>query len=477
MSFAEYIISGQYIRLFGTVTMGRHATHKKIHKFCQVRTEDILSVYKYFIRENQKLKQSKCSVGNIIKKTAEALNVSSSGVRQVLKNKNECRQQSVVVTSRSRTKIDSFDRQVIRRKINQFYLEKRLPTIPKLLAALKPDITLSATTLRKILIELGYCYRRTTDNRRVIAERMDMVVARAKFLRDITSYRQQGYQAVYIDETWVNQNHCKSYGWLPVLKSIGIEVSLRREDIQLPNIPSGKGRRLIILHAGCKDGFIEDCELVFLAKHSDTDYHTEMNSKVFLEWFQEKLLPGLKQKSVIILDNASYHNTKTEDSRCPNMSTRKDQMQAWLTNRQIPFLAKSTKPILYELIKRNKPHPVYETDKLAEQKGHVVLRTPPRLCELNAIELIWARVKYHIADKNTTFKLKDVQALVQEALQLVTPEMWAAAIGHTEEIEQKYRKVDCVLEEIAPVIIHLDSDESDSEESDTNTDTDSADSE
>jgi transposase len=45
-----------------------------------------------------------------------------------------------------------------------------------------------------------------------------------------------------------------------------------------------------------------------------------MNSVVFLEWFENQLMPALKNPSLDVLDNASYHNVKTEDTVCPNFS-------------------------------------------------------------------------------------------------------------------------------------------------------------
>jgi transposase len=35
-----------------------------------------------------------------------------------------------------------------------------------------------------------------------------------------------------------------------------------------------------------------------------------MNSVVFLEWFENQLMPALKNPSLVVLDNASYHNVK-----------------------------------------------------------------------------------------------------------------------------------------------------------------------
>jgi hypothetical protein len=114
-----------------------------------------------------------------------------------------------------------------------------------------------------------------------------------------------------MDETWVNQNHCTDYMWLP------------NDGSDAPKIPAGKGKRLIVLHAGTRsEGLIDGCDLVFLAKSKDADYHQEMNSVVFLEWFENQLMPTLNNPSLVVLDNASYHNVKTED-RCAQILVRK----------------------------------------------------------------------------------------------------------------------------------------------------------
>jgi hypothetical protein len=80
---------------------------------------------------------------------------------------------------------------------------------------------------------------------------------------------------------------------------------LRNDGSDAPKIPSGKGKRLIVLHAGTRsDGLIDGCDLVFLAKSKDDDHHQEMNSVVFLEWFEIQLMPALKNPSLVVLDNA-----------------------------------------------------------------------------------------------------------------------------------------------------------------------------
>ena len=94
-------------------------------------------------------------------------------------------------------------------------------------------------------------------------------------------------------------------------------------------------------------------------------------------------MPVLKNPSLVVLDNASYHNVKTEDKVCPNFSQKKAVLQKYLTQHNIPFSATDTKK------KKKKKTPiVYKTEKIANLHGHEVLRTPVRHCELNPIELI-----------------------------------------------------------------------------------------
>jgi transposase len=161
---------------------------------------------------------------------------------------------------------------------------------------------------------------------------------------------------------------------------------------------------LIVLHAGTRsEGLIDGCDLV------------HMNSVVFLEWFENQLTPALKNPSLVVLDNASYHNVKTEDTVCPNFSQKKAVLQIYFTQHNIPFSATDTKKVLYEKIKQKKTPVVYKTDKIANLHEHEVLRTTIRHCEFNPIELIWAQVKGFVAKNNTTFRLKDVKELTYAA--------------------------------------------------------------
>ena len=94
--------------------------------------------------------------------------------------------------------------------------------------------------------------------------------------------------------------------------------------------PFSRGERLIVLHAGSKAGFLKGTEPVWKAKSSTGDYHDGMNGDNFF-----KLIPHLPPKSVLIIDNAPYHNLQV--FKCPTHASRKADIQAWLTRQQEPF--------------------------------------------------------------------------------------------------------------------------------------------
>lgn len=91
---------------------------------------------------------------------------------------------------------------------------------------------------------------------------------------------------------------------------------------------------------------------------------------------------------------------------------------------------------------------------------------------------MWAKVKTEVAKKNTTFKIKDVQKLVNEALENVTPDYWQKVIHHTLKVEDSFRKIDfgkTKTPTVEPVVIYLGSDSEDS--TDESDDDDSGDDE
>lgn len=94
--------------------------------------------------------------------------------------------------------------------------------------------------------------------------------------------------------------------------------------------PSGKGKRLIVSHIGSEDGFVPGGLLCFESKKNTQDYHDEMDGDSFRDWL-EGVLPRLKDKAVIVMDNAPYHSVKIE--KCPTTNWRKADIIAWLCSK------------------------------------------------------------------------------------------------------------------------------------------------
>ena len=109
------------------------------------------------------------------------------------------------------------------------------------------------------------------------------------------------------------------------------------------------------------------------------DYQQDMNANVFENLFLEKLIPNLPEKSVILLDNASYHCRQVD--KITNMNTRKAKMLDFMKSNSIivpePLL---TKLVLSELIKMACIQKKCSIDSIAFENGHLVLRMPPYHC-------------------------------------------------------------------------------------------------
>ena len=150
--------------------------------------------------------------------------------------------------------VDDFDRCVIRWTINDMLVSRKvLPTVKTLLRELRYPDSINfkggRETLRKLLKQMGFTWRKCSSNRKILMKRSDVVAQRINFLRQIKKYRDEGRHIVYTDETYVNGGHT-------------VSKSRQSDGIGL-NVPFNKGERMIIVHAGSKDGFIPGAKVVY----------------------------------------------------------------------------------------------------------------------------------------------------------------------------------------------------------------------
>ena len=193
---------------------------------------------------------------------------------------------------------------------------------------------------------------------------------------------------------------------------------------------------MIIVHAITKDGWVDGAELVFEAKKRTGDYHGQMDWENFSRWFSNQLIPNIPANSLIIMDNARYHNVLAKTS-FPNLKSRKEQLCLWLTRNHIPWNDDMLKPELFELCKRFAPAPELELDKIADAAGHTILRTPQYHPELQPIESCWGVVKNYMA-AHCDFTMASFRSNLPIALSKVASKTCRKLISKIAQQEEKY---------------------------------------
>ena len=153
-----------------------------------------------------------------------------------------------------------------------------------------------------------------------------------------------------------------------------------------------------------------------------------------------------------------------EGTERPVQGWRKARIQEWFRQYGHEYGAKDTIPILLDKVKQLPDTTVYKLEKAAEDAGHKVLWLPPKHCDLNPIELIWAQVKDWVAKHNTTYKMADVKALTEQAFTTITPDAWRKACLHCEKVEAEWWTAENLQPAMPPVVINIDDLEENDEE-------------
>jgi len=344
-------------------------------------------------------------------------------------------------------KVDEFDKNAIRQKIHDFWRKREVPTVTKMLIAINEDETLpdlKRSSFQKILKDLQFEYVKKNRNSALL-EREDLISWRRKYLFKIRHYRAQNRLIYYLDETWVNACETHNRAWVDATVTSSRDAFLRGLTTGQKE-PSGKGKRLIVLHIGSSDGFVPGGLLCFESKTNFTDYHDEMNGDTFYEWFV-KTLPLLKENAIIVMDNASYHSVKKH--RIPVKSWKKQAIIDWLESKDVIVEHPTIKNDLMEKVNDIKnQYDQYVIDEYAKENKKIILRLPPYHCELNPIELAWSSVKSYVRTHNNTFKLKDVLELLKKGVEHVTPEMWKNFIEHVKKVEDKFWDIEDVTDSV-----------------------------
>ena len=148
------------------------------------------------------------------------------------------------------------------------------------------------------------------------------------------------------------------------------------------------------------------------------------------------LLANISKNSLIIMDNASYHNTLAEHSP-PTPLCSKKKILDWLDQNKIYCRDDCLKPELVEILKKLAPEPLYAIDEIARSHGHEVIRTPPYHPELQPIETCWGIVKNHVA-RNCDFTMNNLIEQLDSGFDKVTAKTCAKIIAKVRKIEDEF---------------------------------------
>lgn len=314
-----------------------------------------------------------------------------------------------------------------------------LADIQKFLKNKYDDDSFHKATLARTLNRWGFEFGKGIRSQH-LKEKDYVVAARSRYLRAKRDNRadkssnETKRPEVYLDESYVNKNHSNDFTWY------------YGEDGPWIKKPTGKGERLIILNAITSDGWVPGAKVVFKSTKKTGDYHGQMNWELFKKWFLEKLLPNIPKTSLIIMDNAPYHNILSDHSP-PTAQSSKEKIRTWLEENKIYCRQDSLKPELVEVLKKIAPEPIYAIDELADAHGHKVLRTPPYHPELQPIETCWGVVKNYIA-RHCDFTMKNLIQQLDNGFKAVTKDTCTKIIKKIKAIEDEFNASDLKMDSL-----------------------------
>ena len=176
----------------------------------------------------------------------------------------------------------------------------------------------------------------------ILIEDQNIINWRSRFLDHMEQYRIEGRPIHY-----QNESHVDPYRQP---KKLLVDITVHSADqAKAADLSAsvkwnpGRGNRILILHIIGPDGLLKQHKRVWIhsnRKIVSDDYHDNITAKDFYEWFKGVLL-DLPPYSVVVIDNASIHNTREEGT--PKAGSYKADMQEWLMEKGVEFDPKALK--------------------------------------------------------------------------------------------------------------------------------------
>lgn len=419
---------------------GEHLmNHPQGRPFTPEERKFIVSIKQYFDRNKQASEARDSSA----QRTADALGIGIATVHRVMASYHKD-PENLDAPPKPRGcpeyAIGAFYQEMVRSYIRAANAEGKyitLETIAKYLQEESPESSeFHDRTLARTLDRWGFEFGKGIRTQH-LKEKDHVIAARRRYLRKKIANRLANGDIsrpeIYLDESYVNKNHSNDWIWYPI------------EDGPLVQKPTGNGERFIIMNAMTKDGWVPNAKMVFKSTKKTGDYHGQMNAEIFQKWFMEILMPNIPSKSIIIMDNAAYHNTLANTS-APTRNCSKSRMLKWLDDNKVSCNPDCLKVELAEIIEKYAPEPTYAVDEIADRHGHDIYRPPPYHPELQPIELCWGILKNELA-RHCDFTMKNLEIQLSQAFSKITRAICAKIIKKVRAIEDDFWKEDAEFEE------------------------------
>ena len=202
----------------------------------------VINLKQYFDKEKKAGKF--VSTANAVGRVAKGLGIGESTVKRIMSASKQ--EKTAVAEEKERGKppyrLPLNLQPVIRDYIRQKNLKGQKIGAEQLREYLlkKHSVEIPMTTFRRSLNRLGFTYG-MGKRRTALKERDYVVLARRRYLRKKIANRNKDgtlkRPEVYLDETYINKNHSNQFTWY------------LEEDGPWVNKPSGKGPRVIVVHA------------------------------------------------------------------------------------------------------------------------------------------------------------------------------------------------------------------------------------
>uniref|UniRef100_A0A1B0F009 C2H2-type domain-containing protein n=1 Tax=Lutzomyia longipalpis TaxID=7200 RepID=A0A1B0F009_LUTLO len=334
------------------------------------KKEMVVNIY-----NETKEKNPEFGVTDLIQITAET---SGIGKRSIWKIINDYRRNKTIVapeTTKKRhcfslkVRMNNFTKSAIRRRVNGLYLKRTAPGLQKAFEVVNNDKNLpdvKRSTFYNLLLGMNFTFVKC-KGKNTLREKEEIIKWRSHYLRSIRKHREEGRMIYFLDET-------------------PLEVNI-----------SKKMKRFLIMHVASVEGFVEGALHWF-----ETDKklgEEEMTGDAFLEYFR-KILPLLRENSVIVMDDASYHSVKSENN-----------VVDWI-------------------------------DDVAEKSGQTILRLPPYHGDLNPIEYAWPACIAYMQEKLPASPANVADLLQEATTSLITQQDWKDYALKAEEEEARCTQVD-----------------------------------